>query len=269
MRISTEPRSPAYVSLRARPLRIGVLVPEIPQLPWQAAFAGALASQVRIWGGIANLLVPFREGLADSDLFWALVELWDPDWYAMYAGSYRELEDLDPARYRIWRDGELRAYAEQFPAPVQQSDVAPLYEEPLVEADLPDELDRLLVGRGAALHHDGRLLPGALLSATGAPSYPATDVLNLQTLPHELLHPEIPDGPTERLLAAAEFGALSPDLREQLDARGVRLRTVRPASRKELLRWLYRARPPAGAAPFRSPRSGCGGFSHIQSGRGL
>jgi len=250
MRVSTEPRSPAYVSLRARPVRIGVLVPEVPQLAWQSAFAGALSSQARIWGGIANLLLPLRDGLADSELFWALVELWDPDWYDVYAGSHRELEDLDPARYRAWRDGEMRAYLEQLPQPLQQSDFAPLYEDPLVETDLPDELDRLLVRRGAALHYDGRLLPAALLSATGAPPYPATDVLELQALPQELFQPEISDGPTERLLAAAEFGALSPDLREQLDARGVRLRSVRPGSRNELLRWVYSARPPEGAAPF-------------------
>jgi hypothetical protein len=47
----------AHVSLRARPLRVGLLVPDIAGIPWQTVFAGALASQVRVWGGSQTFVV--------------------------------------------------------------------------------------------------------------------------------------------------------------------------------------------------------------------
>jgi hypothetical protein len=80
------------VSLVARPLRLGLLVPEPAGVAWQATFAAALASQVRVWGGSQTLVLPTPAGAADDALLWALVDRLDVDWWSLYVPSHGELE---------------------------------------------------------------------------------------------------------------------------------------------------------------------------------
>ncbi len=254
MRLSLDTTSPAYIQLRARPLRQMVLVPEIPNLDWRTVFAGALSSQVRVWGGQANLPLPLRADVLESELFWSLVQLWDPDWWGIYAGSNGELEELAPEIYATWRSELDELLQRQQEQSVRQELSERAHAETLnVDDDLPSDLHELLVARGATLHHEGKMILRAPFTGTGSPPYPSVDVLRLKALPDEVHELAVEGDETERLLIAAEFGILSPDLRRELEDAGVRRTPARPATRIELLGWLYgagTAGAPSAPTPF-------------------
>jgi hypothetical protein len=238
---------------------MGILVAEIPGLAWQTVFRGALASQVRVWGGSGNFVLPLCADTKDSEVFWALTELLDPDWWGVYAGSHRELEDLDASWYADWR-ADIDARVAGCPADERDQFLDEAHAEPLVDASIPEDLHRLLVTRGATLNHDGHMALRGPASATGAPRYPAVDALALGGLPEEVVEVEANATPTLQLLAAADFGPLSPDLREALDARGVRRRARRPSSNRELMRWLYDLRAHPRPGPFALAEFGLGWY---------
>jgi hypothetical protein len=259
VRLSVEARSPAYITLSARPHRMGILVPEIPGFPWQAVFRGALMSQVRIWGGSGNFLLPLRPDTKDSEMFWALLELLDPDSWSVYCGSHQELEDLDAATYSTWRS-RVDAELAKWPEDDRERLLNEAHAVTLVDEAIPSELEALLVARGSPLNHDGRIFPHGPVSATGAPPYPCVDVFDLAGLPEEVFEAELDDAPTHQLLAAAEFGALSPDARTALDTHGVRRRTERPSSGPELIRWLYDVNAQPGHGAFGLAEAGLGWY---------
>jgi len=238
---------------------MGVLVADIPGVAWQTAFRGALASQVRIWGGSGNLVLPLRADTADSEVFWALAELLDPDWWGVYAGSNRELEDLDASTYAAWR-ADVDAQLANWPEGQREAVLADAHGEPLVDAPIPDDLHSLLVTRGATLNHDGTMVLRGPVSATGAPPYPSVDTLELRGLPEEVIDVQFDDTPTRQLLLAAEFGPLAPDLRDALEARGIRRQPRHPASGGELTRWLYDARSQPGVGAFSLAEVGLGWY---------
>jgi hypothetical protein len=238
---------------------MGVLVPEIPGLPWQTVFRGALASQVRIWGGSGNFLLPLRPDTMDSEVFWALVELLDPDWWDIYCGSHRELEDFDAASYSTWR-AQVDAELAKWPEEQREGRLDEVHAAALVDEAVPSDLEALLVARGAPLNHDGRLLPRGPVSATGAPPYPCVDALDLSGLPEEVFEADVDATPTHQLLAAAEFGALSPDLREALQTHGIRRRAERPSSGADLMRWLYDIKAQPGQGVFALTEPGLGWY---------
>jgi hypothetical protein len=249
MRLSVEARSPAYVTLTARPLRTGILVPDIPGLAWQMVFRGALATQVREWGGSGNFVLPLRADTKERDVFWALVELFDADWWGVYGGSHCELEELDASIYATWRQ-QLDHELAKWPPDDRSRALDEALATPFVDATIPDDLHELLVGRGATLNHEGRMLLRAPVSATGPPPYPSVDALALGGLPEEVLDVHSDGSPTRRLLLAAEFGSLSPDLRAELDGRGIARRSEAPSSSTMLMRWLYDIQTQPGSGPF-------------------
>jgi hypothetical protein len=231
----------------------------MPGLPWQNVFRSALASQVRIWGGSGNFLFPLRPDTKDSDVFWALVELLDPDCWGIYTGSHRELEDLDASAYSTWRE-QIDAQLTKLPEDQRECMLDDAHSAALVDEVIPSGLEALLVARAAPLNHDGRLMPAGALSATGEPPYPYVDVLHLSALPQELLEADLDDTPTRHLLAAAEFGVLSPSLRGALKTHGIQCRTERPSSDVELMRWLYDVKTQPGQGPFSLAEAGLGWY---------
>src|SRR2546428_1581965 len=67
------------LSLQARPFRVGILVADIPDSPWQDVYASALSSQTRVWGGPSNRSEEHTSELQSrSELVCRLV-LGDPD----------------------------------------------------------------------------------------------------------------------------------------------------------------------------------------------
>jgi hypothetical protein len=127
------------VSLVARPLRLGLLVPELSGVAWQAMFAAALSSQVRVWGGSQTLVMPLPERDGDQDLFWALVDRFDVDWWSLYVPSHDELVDLDPVADDAWRS-ELETDLAGLPADAQTAARRDAGAVPLIELD-PDTSD--------------------------------------------------------------------------------------------------------------------------------
>jgi hypothetical protein len=246
------------LSLQARPLRLGVFVADIPKVPWQDVYASALGSQTRIWGGAANIIFPLSDRPEDDELLWALVDLWDADSWELFVSSAHDLADLLPAEYDAWRKQIDHELAKE-PPENRGSRLEDALAGFAVDQSLPDELSALLVRRGAAIHHDGLPMSHGALSGSRVP-YPLTDVLDLRPLPDEVLDPQVDDGPTARLLMAAELGVLGTPQREALRSLGVSVKTVKPTSREELIRWLFRGTRPDGVAPFALGESGLSWF---------
>jgi hypothetical protein len=238
---------------------MGVLVPDVPGLPWQTVFRGALASQVRIWGGSGNFLLPLGPDTKDSEVFWALVELLDPDWWDVYGGSHHELQDLDATAYSAWRE-QADAELTKWPEDERERVLDEAHASALVDGSIPSDLEALLVARGTPLNHDGRLMPRGPLSATGSPPYPCVDALDLSGLPQEVFEADVDGTPTRHLLAAAEFGGLSPSLREAFNAHGIQRRSERPSSGDELVRWLYDVQAQPGQGAFGVAEAGLGWY---------
>ena len=104
-RVTAALPQPSYLTLAARPVRLGLLVSEVDGIPWEAMFAGALASQARVWGGSQTMVFPLGShppvatDFDRSELFWSIVSLWDPDWWGVYTGDLRALADIDRAAF--------------------------------------------------------------------------------------------------------------------------------------------------------------------------
>jgi hypothetical protein len=246
------------VSLVARPLRLRLLVPEPAGVAWQATFAAALASQVRVWGGSQTLVLPTPAGAADDALLWALVDRFDVDWWSLYVPSHGELEDLDPAAHRSWRS-QLDAHLGSLPAHARAEAEQEAGAVPLLELSLPDELNRRLVSRAAAFHHEGAVQIRGPVSAVEVP-YQLTDVLELEPRPAALVDPRAPDPPVLRLLLAAEVGVVAAPLRRRLEQLGVATRGVDVTDRRTLMRWVYEGERSPGLTPFALAESGLAWF---------
>lgn len=130
---------------------------------------------------------------------------------------------------------------------------------PVVDLALPDELNRRLVARAAAFHHEGAVLTRGPVSAVSVP-YPLTDVLELEPRPAQLVNPLAPDEPLLRLLLAAEVGVVAAPLRRRLGQLGTTLRAIDISDRRALLRWVYAGERSAGLMPFTLAESGLAWF---------
>jgi hypothetical protein len=110
--------APLYVRLSARPTRVGLFVPHAENMPWLKTFEMALAGQSRLWGGGGNLLFPVTDDLADNELFWALAERLDPDYFAIASFSYRDLGEVNATWLAAWLAEQREGMAKSTPPEV-------------------------------------------------------------------------------------------------------------------------------------------------------
>ena len=54
-------------------------------MPWQRSYEMALAAQSRLWGGTGDLILPATDDIADNELFWALADRVDADYFGSAA----------------------------------------------------------------------------------------------------------------------------------------------------------------------------------------
>ncbi len=236
------------MSLLARPVRVGVLVPEIEGFAWEAMFAAALSAQTRVWGGVANFVYPLEGADAEDELLCALVDLLDPDGWAAYCPSQHDLQQLDRARFDEWQ-GRLQAGLEGLVDDDVQHAVDSALAEPLADMEIPAELATLLAARGSPLHHGvAAHVPGWMTGSHS--SYPMTELCALGTLPGDVLDIAPSDDPAARLLVAAETGLLSPRMRQECDERGIARSEQSEPAVGAVLRSVFRDTRREGRAPF-------------------
>src|SRR4051794_4268536 len=175
-------REPLYISLTARPYRLGVFVPDLPGLSWETTFRGAIAATTRVWGGTQSLLVPAGKHApvdgdhANAELFWELVRLADVDGWTSYVGSVGELKLLgsDEADHAAEQVDQAVAH---WPAEDRDRERADLLEQLLVDVDVPAELRALLDAHAAPFGRKRGIGPWPLTG--GRVGYPLTDALSV------------------------------------------------------------------------------------------
>lgn len=168
--------------------------------------------------------------------------------------SHDELEDVDPTAHRAWR-AQLATHLASLPADGRAEAAQDAGAAPVVELALPDELNRRLMARAAAFHHEGAVLTRGPVSAVSVP-YPLTDVLELSRDLHSWSTRLRPTNRSCGLLLAAEVGVVAAPLRRRLGQLGTTLRAIDVSDRRALLRWVYARERSAGTVASRNFTSG-------------
>lgn len=218
------PPAPLSATLVARPVRACVFVPLWEGVPWQRLVEHALATQTRVWGGTSNLVVPLAPELADDELFWRLVDRFDPDVVAVHLPTYADVEEIAPECHaeRVERL-EQRMRANNFGDEVIAQELARLHKERFWLAELPGELASRFIDRIAPLQHPDR--PRLVhLDGSSPPPHPLTDVAAVRDLPRSVaddITATLDD--TTRLSLTHAVGRLLPAFKNALAARGVML----------------------------------------------
>lgn len=228
---------PLYVGLTARPTRVGVFLPLDDNFPWERMYEIALASQSRLWGGEGNLVFPATPDIEDSELFWALAERFDADYYVSASFSRRDLGDANPSWLTEWEQttrASIDAQLSAFSAAVRESEFQRLLDEPAQWWTPDNGFLALLERRLAPFHHSrqtwslGRLAvndPQALREA-GTGLSPLSDIADVAGWPALLANPDAGLDATRNLLITAEAGRIPSGLVEGIQQTGAT--TVEP-----------------------------------------
>jgi hypothetical protein len=227
--------NPMNATLLARPARACILLSDRPGLDWKALTVAAIAARARIWGSPTNAILPVPSTPVQQELFWALASLLDPDTYLQHQPSWTDLADLTPGQYAK-QEALLKRELRRLGADV--SLVTEQLAETLDPVDLPEGFADQLLARTAPLHNAGQLLVMAFGSGPGG-IHPLTDAVQVRPLPPSLTEVQPSSDPVERLLLAAEFGELTPQLRQELIDRDVTINMRTLPHRHELQRWLF------------------------------
>jgi hypothetical protein len=252
IRLSITTPSQISATIEGRPIRHAILVPRLDELSWMRTFTGVLAALSRVWGGSGAFVFPLEEAEAQHELFWRLVELFDPDAWEVYVPSTADLESLDATAFAK-RKKEVENVLAALPA-VPDGEVDPerdrVWAEPIADVWMSDELNQVLVARGAPFQSDGRMLLRGGFSGSGVP-YPMVDALDLPGAPDSLHVPDVPsDNEPLRLLAAAQWGELSPSALQRIMAERFTPSPVDIGGELAFIRRLFGLESPILDAPF-------------------
>jgi hypothetical protein len=207
---------PLYVTLSARPPRLAVFLPLAENVPWHRTYELALAAQSRLWGGSGNLILPASADIADNELFWALAERFDADYFAVATFTYGDMRLVNPEWYDEWLANQEQAMDRDIPE-AGSEDRAALIERMLDDVAFawapPDGFLELLERRLAPFHRErpaSYLLPSRIAEAR-APggSHPFADVTQIRGWPEQVANPETELGSLAQLLLTAHSGRLS------------------------------------------------------------
>jgi hypothetical protein len=208
-------QAPLSIALVARPARACVLVPNVEGVPWGATVEHALAAQTGVWGGTGNLVVPTGWELADDEIFWRIVDLFDPDLVVLHTLTYGDVREVAPEQHaaQLERDDrELRGLG--FSDAQREETLRRREDEAAWAIDVSDRLAGLMIDRVAPLHHE-RDLHVTVINGRSAAGSPFTDVARLRELPPRVSWPTTED-PLLRLLLTHAYGRVLPSLRERL-----------------------------------------------------
>ena len=240
--LALTPPAPLSAILVARPARACIFVPAVEGVAWQRLVEHALAAQTRVWGGSFNLVVPMGWELADDELFWRLVDRFDPDVVALHLPTYADVEEIAPDKYAdviAQRDQQLRDAG--FGDDTRAEAISRLHDELFWGMQLPPALQSRLVERVAPLRL-GDEPRSVYVNGTTPPQYPLTDIAVLRELPASVVDVRSTLDDVNRLLLTHAVGRLLPSFNGALAERGITLTDVL-IEHEEIL--LSRIWPPA------------------------
>ncbi len=203
-----------------RPPRIAVLVPRIKPWTHLTLVEAALAAQAGVWGGYGNLVFPWTPDLLRKDLFWAILERFDPDVFVAYTPTFEEVADFDPAWHGDFLGRERRKREREHGSDFADQAIRQIEGFPVYNARVePESLDALL--RLAPFQsHEGGSLDVHTVSASSAAQPPALSVDELVELPKTLINRRA-NGRVGQLLLTASLGRLAPPTVRELRKRDV------------------------------------------------
>ncbi len=236
-----------------RPLRLGLLVGEVPGVDWRRTWAGALSALGQVWGGSAAIPIPFGDAV-DDELTWRIADVADPDWLGTYAPSMDDSFDVPADEAAAWQltrdDAEQLMEASDFEAFLDDEGA-----RPAVTVTPPTALVETLARRCGTFDTAESML-GRGPVTTGRVPYPMVDVTRFPALP-AVRDPDFSDRPSVRLLQVAETGRLTPRLGRAL------IRAATPPTRLPRLTELtdvYGEPLPDLPGPWLLTELGCGWF---------
>jgi hypothetical protein len=225
--LAVSPPAPLSGTLVSRPVRVCVFVPDIEGVPWERLVEHALASQMRVWGGTSNLVVPTGWEVADDEVFWRVVDRYDPDIVGLHVPVYGDLEDVAPDQY-----GQALARLEErltelgFDEDAQANEKSRFRNQPAWMWDISSALRSQLVKRVAPLHLNETGPRDVHLDGTSEPAYPLVDVTALREIPGSVLDISTTLDELDQLLLTHAVGRLVPPLKRALEGREVAISPV-------------------------------------------
>jgi hypothetical protein len=233
------PPAPLSAVLVARPVRACVFVPAVQGVAWQRLVEHALAAQTRIWGGTYNLVVPTGWEIGDDELFWRLIDRFDPDVVALHAPTHADVEGIAPEMYADWiaqADQQLRDLG--FGDETRSEQISRVRKETRWGMDPSPALRAKLVARVAPLRlgDDPRTV---YINGISPPPYPLTDVASLRELPASVLDVGTILDDVDRLMLTHAVGRLLPSFRSALEERTLTIHDVRVEHQEILFDHLW------------------------------
>lgn len=222
------PPAPLSAILVARPVRACVFVPPADGVSWETLVEHALAAQTRVWGGAFNLVVPPGWNPAEDELFWRLVDRFDPDVLAMHRPTYADAEEIAPEQYaNVVARIDQQLQDNNFGEEMRGNEIARLRDQWMWGMEeLPAEFQSQLVERIAPLHLNDDEPRIVYVDGSRAPSYPLTDLAVINELPDSILDIRTTLGEAERLMLTHSVGRLLPSFRGALEERELRINEV-------------------------------------------
>jgi hypothetical protein len=216
------PPAPLSAILVARPVRACIVVPSVEGVAWQRLVEHALAAQTRVWGGSYNLVVPGGLEVAEDELFWRLVDRFDPDVMGLHLPTFADVEEIAPDIYaeaveRLHQQLRDKGFEEQ----TRADEISRLRDRWFWQWEMPDELRLKLVERVAPLRLGDDDPRTVYTNGTTPPAYPLTDVADLRELPGGVLDIRSTLDDVDQLLLTHAVGRLLPSFRNALEERGV------------------------------------------------
>ncbi len=210
--------------LSVRPPRTAVFIQS--EGDWMPIATRMLENFSRIWGGAGNILIPCSPDGNVNEIFWHILQVFDPDYLALYRVTYRDLMLHDPGKFERFVDKEVEQVTKQTSMSAQAARYLvtsdDYLDDPLFRGDLPSKVaERILrdlspmsYGRQTAIEH--------WFQADCSPPYPYVDMAATPDGATErlaLLDPTNLD-PYLRLLLVSRTGALAPRHRKLVVERG-------------------------------------------------
>lgn len=222
--------SSAFKTVHAsvRPHRVAVLTDKNDS-DWQETSLRIIEFFSRLWGGAHDLIIP-TDGKTIDDRFWAILEVFDPDYLYVYRKSGEDMRLSDADRYRSILDSHVAQWMSQF-GQGNAENAEQIREE--IDRNLRDsvqsdfaispELQKEIKVRLAPFWFQEWVVEAGAIGAAAPIMFPLTDITKIiVNTDHgdEFASISVPPGSVPRLYYAAVCGAFNEEAVEELEGLG-------------------------------------------------
>ncbi|GAB2689543.1 hypothetical protein [Nocardia thraciensis] len=173
-----------------------------------AAASGAILQASKVWGGRYFLIVP-TDGQSIDEKFWELLEIYSPDYLAVYRLTFADLQHADPISYENAKQRHEKEWKKQdHPAEIFEKWFADSASQSAIdELTLTDDLEEELVYRLSPFHYKGAI--DQYVSRASGFGYPFTKIAKIISASSrrvEVVLPKSIGDPTLSLLICSQTG---------------------------------------------------------------